>query len=362
MDVRLERLEVIPYSLPFRELYATASGQLTERELILVRIRAEGLEGLGETASLSLRGGPGVARIAREIEGVCWPALRDGGLDPGRIWSALARCRSRGAGPEATAAVDVALHDLAAKAAGVPLWRFLGGVSGDPVKCNATLPAANPATLRGLAERWLAEGFDTFKLKAGLPGDVAQVATVRELVGPEAKIRVDANGAWTVDEATRRLEAIARHDLELAEQPVNGLEELAEVRRRSGVRISADEDIAGTRDARRAYELRSCELANAKLAKVGGIAVTLEIAGLIPTYVSSALEGPVGIAAAAHAVQALPLRGTASEPAHGLATERLFSETVGRGLELVGHSLVLTDEPGLGVALDDAALAARRLR
>jgi L-Ala-D/L-Glu epimerase len=359
--VRLESLEAIPYSLPFRELYATASGQLRERELVLVRVRAEGLEGLGETASLSLRGGPGIAVIAREIERVCWPALRESGLDPGRLWSALARLRARGAGAEAIAAVDIALHDLAAKAAGVPVWRFLGARSGEPVKCNATLPAANPATLRGLAERWLSEGFDTFKLKAGLAGDVAQAATVREVIGPEGSIRVDANGAWTVDEASERLPAIDRHDLELAEQPVNGLEEMAEVRRRTGVRIAADEDIATTRDARRAYELRSCELANAKLAKVGGIAATLEIAGVIPTYMSSALEGPVGIAAAAHTVQALPLRGTASEPAHGLATERLFSESVGSGLERRGDSLVLSEQPGLGVEVDEAALAARRL-
>lgn len=359
--MRLEELEAIPYSLPFRELYSTASGQLRERELLLVRIRGEGLEGLGETASLSLRGGPGIARIAHEVERVCWPALREGGLDPARIWSALAKCRSRGAGAEAIAAVDIALHDLAAKGAGMPLWRFLGASVGDPVKCNATLPAANPATLRGLAERWLAEGFDTFKLKVGLPGDVAQVATVRGLVGPEARIRVDANGAWTVDEAVKRLGAIAKHDLELAEQPVNGLEEMAEVRSRTRVRLSADEDVVTNRDARRAFELRSCELANAKLAKVGGIAATLDIANLIPTYMSSALEGPVGIAAASHTVQALPLRGTASEPAHGLGTERLFSETVGRGLAREGDRLLLAESPGLGVELDEAALAARRL-
>jgi O-succinylbenzoate synthase len=136
---------------------------------------------------------------------------------------------------------------------------------------------------------------------------------------------------------------------------------MAEVRRASRVRIAADEDIVTTRDARRAYELRACELANAKLAKVGGIAATIEISAEIPTYLSSALEGPVGIAAAAHTAQALPLRGTAAEPAHGLATERLFSESIGRGLASEGDLLLLSDEPGLGVVVDDAALAARRL-
>ena len=359
--MRLESLEVVPYSLPFRELYATATGQLRERELVLVRLRGEGLEGLGETASLSLRGGPGVRAIAAEIERVCWPAIAEGGFEPDRIWSAIARCRNRGAGAQAVAAVDIALHDLAGKATGQPVWRLLGADAGNPVKCNATVPAANPAQLRALAERWAEAGFDTFKLKAGLAGDVAQVATVREVVGPQARLRVDANAAWSVGVAIERLGAMARYSLELAEQPVGGLEQMAEVRRASRVRIAADEDIVTKRDARRAYELRACELANVKLAKVGGIAATIEIAAEIPTYLSSALEGPVGIAASAHTVQALPLRGTATEPAHGLATERLFSESIGEGLTSDGDLLLLEEKPGLGVELDDAALAARRL-
>ncbi len=259
------------------------------------------------------------------------------------------------------AAVDIALHDLAGKATGQPVWRLLGAEAGNPVKCNATVPAANPAQLRALAERWAEAGFDTFKLKAGLAGDVAQVATVREVVGPQARLRVDANAAWSVGVAIERLGAMARYSLELAEQPVGGLEQMAEVRRASRVRIAADEDIVTRRDARRAYELRACELANVKLAKVGGIAATIEIAAEIPTYLSSALEGPVGIAASAHTVQALPLRGTATEPAHGLATERLFSESIGEGLTSDGDLLLLEEKPGLGVELDDAALAARRL-
>ncbi len=359
--MRLEALEAIPYSLPFRERYATASGQLGERDLVLVRLRAEGLEGLGESAAMSLRGGPGAREIAAEVEGTCWPALAGADFDPERIWPALARCRSRGASPQALAATDIALHDLAGKAAGVPVWRLLGAGSAGPVKCNATLPAANPATLRAATERWAAEGFDTFKLKAGLPGDVAQVAAVREQLGPEAAIRVDANRAWSVPEALQRLREMSRHSLELAEQPVGGLEQMAQVRRDTGVRLAADESVVSVRDAKRAYELRACELVNAKLAKVGGIAATLEIAAEVPTYLSSALEGPVGIAAAAHVVQALPLRGNAAEPAHGLATERLFAATVGSGTSFDGDRLLLADVPGLGITLDEAALAARRI-
>jgi L-alanine-DL-glutamate epimerase-like enolase superfamily enzyme len=359
--VRLEQLEVVPYSLPFREPYVTARGELRERELLLVRVRGEGLEGLGETAALSLRGGRSLAELARDLDKVCWPALLEGPFDPARIWSAIARCRERGAAATALAALDIALHDLAAKAAGVPVWRLLGADRAEPVRCNATLPAANPTRFRELLERWLTDGFRTFKLKVGLPGDIAQVATARAMLGSDARIRIDANGAWTVDEAADRLRLMARETIELAEEPVGGLAALAELRRRTRIPLAADESIVSPRDAREARELGACSLATVKLAKAGGIGAALEIAGEIPTYLSSALEGPVGIAAAAHAVQALPRSGAAIDLAHGLATERLFSTSVGTGARTDGDRMVLPEAPGLGVELDESALASRRL-
>jgi L-Ala-D/L-Glu epimerase len=355
--MRLEQIEVIPYSLPFREPYTTARGRLHERELVLVRIRADGLEGLGETAALSLRGGAPLAEITRELEARGRQALLERALEPDRIWAALARCRNRGAGPQALAAIDIALHDLAAKAKGEPLWRFLGAESPRPVRCNATLPMANPSELRVLLERWRDDGFSSFKLKVGGAGDAAQVATARAILGGEAWIRVDANGAWSLEQAAERLTALAEHDLELVEEPVSGLGQMAKLAARTPVRLAADESVASAREAREAIELGACQLATVKLAKVGGIAAAREIAAQISIYLSSALEGPVGIAAAAHLAQLLPAGG----PAHGLATERLFSSSIGCGLELSRDRLIVGDEPGLGVELDEEALRARRL-
>jgi o-succinylbenzoate synthase len=352
---------VVPYSLPFREPYVTARGELHERRLILVRIRGEGLEGLGETASLSLRGGPGIEALAAEIRERCWPGLLEGEIDPDRIWSAIARCRNRGASPQAVAAVDIALHDLVGKASGDPVWRLLGAQEAAPVTCNATLPAANPGETRRLAERWAAEGFRTFKLKVGLAGDVTQVATVRQTLGEEIVIRVDANGAWGVDAAADRLAALARHRIELAEQPVGTFEQMVDLRRRVDVRIAADESLVSPFDARRAKDLDACDVAAVKVAKVGGLGRTLEIAETMPSYLSSSLEGPVGITAAAHVATALRYRGGDAGVAHGLATERLFSATVGRGAPAVGDKLELDERPGLGVEIDEDALAARRL-
>jgi O-succinylbenzoate synthase len=195
----------------------------------------------------------------------------------------------------------------------------------------------------------------------GLAGDMAQIATIRSVLGPEVKIRIDANAAWSVSEAIDRLKAMSSHTVELAEEPVAGLEQLAEVRAHTRIPLAADESVPGQRDARRAVELDACSLATVKLAKVGGIAEALEIAAILPVYMSSALEGPVGITAAAHCVQALPSQPAAAGLAHGLATERLFSETVGRGAEASGDTLRLGDEPGLGVEVDLEALESRRL-
>jgi o-succinylbenzoate synthase len=359
--VRLEEIEVIRYSLPFREPYITSRGELHERKLILVRIRGEGVEGLGETASLSLRGGPGIDVIAAEIRERCWPGLLEGDVEPKRIWSAIARCRNRGASAQAVAAVDIALHDLVGQTTGDPVWRLLGAREAGPVTCNATLPAANPAATRTLAEEWAAEGFRTFKLKVGLAGDVTQVATVRQTLGDEIAIRVDANGAWSVDDAADRLEALARHRIELAEQPVGTFEQMVDLRRRVEVRVAADESLVSPFDARRARELGACDVAAVKVAKVGGLGAALEIAETMPSYLSSSLEGPVGITAAAHVVQALGARGGDAGMAHGLATERLFASTVGRGAAVQGDELSLDERPGLGVEIDEDALAARRL-
>ncbi len=358
--MKLDRLELVRFTLPFREPYVTARGELRERELLLLRLHElGGAVGLGEAAPLALRGGPGIAEIEQQLRERCWPLLEGAEVDvsaPG-VSRALEACRGRGASRQALAALDIALHDLAGKLAGQPLWRILGGKQLQPVRCNATLPSANPSQLGKLAERWAGEGFNTFKLKVGVPGDVQQVARVREVVGPSALIRVDANASWRTDVAVERLEAMSAHGLEIAEQPAPDLAELAEVRRRSKVRIAADESVVGPADARRAVELEACDLATVKVAKAGGLLAALDVAAELPVYLSSALDGPVGIAAAAHLAQAIADPGVA----HGLATSALFADRIAsRECTLERDRLSLPEGDGLGVEIDEDRLTARR--
>jgi O-succinylbenzoate synthase len=187
---------------------------------------------------------------------------------------------------------------------------------------------------------------------------------VREAVGPRARIRVDANAAWDVGTAKQTLRAIEPLEIELAEQPVATLEEAALVAASTSIPIAGDESIESRADAEGALAMSACALTGVKLSKVGGPEAAIEIAEVLPTYVSSALDGPVGIAAAAQVAQTLREVAGADGPglAHGLATQRLFSSTIASvECELRDGMLYLPPGPGLGVEIDEAALAAHRI-
>jgi o-succinylbenzoate synthase len=352
--MRLASVEVIPYALPFRQPYVTARGRLERREMALLRLRSDdGLVGLGEAVPLSLRGGTGLADVVAELERL------DGrdGLD-----EATLRSDALGLSAPARCAALTALLDLRGRRAAAE--GSTGPVEGEGVECNATLVAGEPAAVAAEAGRWAADGFTTFKLKLGTGDDLAQVFAVREAVGPRARIRVDANAAWDVETAKRTLRSLEPLEIELAEQPVPTLEESAEVAASTSIPIAGDESVESKADAERARAMNACALTGIKLSKVGGPEAAIEIAEVLPAYVSSALDGPVGIAVAAQVARTLREVAGADRPgpAHGLATQRLFSSTIASvECEIRGGKLYPPAGPGLGVEIDEAALAAHRL-
>lgn len=352
--MRVAEVEVIPYALPFREPYVTARGRLDRREMVLLRLRDEdGFVGLGEAVPLSLRGGAALAQVVDELEALGGRTELDEATlrDDSTALSAPARCAAL------TALLD--LRGRRSASDGEP-----ANAEVIPVECNATLVADKPAAVAADAEAWAAEGFSTFKLKLGAGDDVGQVRAVREAVGSDARIRVDANGAWDVATAKRTLAALEPFQIELAEQPVATLEEMAEIGAATSIPIAGDECIEACEDAERAARLGACDFAGVKLSKVGGPEAAIEIAEVMPSVVSSALDGPVGVAVAAQVAQTLDATAPASSArlAHGLATQRLFASTIASvECKLRDGHLHLPDGPGLGVEIDEAALTAHRL-
>jgi L-alanine-DL-glutamate epimerase-like enolase superfamily enzyme len=350
--MRLASVEVIPCALPFREPYVTARGRLERREMVLLRVRdEEGLVGLGEAVPLSLRGGEGLKRVVEELELLDrLDEVEERELEGPLLRSAPARCAAL------TALFD--LRERRAAAAGKP------ADAPEPVPCNATLIAGRPAAVAEEAIRWQEDGFRTFKLKLGVGDDLAQVTAVREALGPAAQIRIDVNAAWDVATARRVLPQLEPLGIQLAEQPVASIEEAATLSRQISIPLSADESVESAEDAARAVALGAFQLTGVKLSKVGGPPAAIEVAERLPAYLSSALDGPVGIAAAARVAAGLgdgpwPASG---ERAHGLATQRLFAETIASvECELRDGMLHPPPGPGLGVEIDEGALNAHRL-
>ena len=366
--MRIASLEVIPIALPFQETYRTASGAIDARTMVIVRLQtASGITGLGEAVPLSLRGGPGLDQVATELreleallEGADAGIAADGDLAviSGWIDEQLDRARGYGAGPQALCGVDQALHDLSGKIAGLPAWRLFGADEVAPVTCNASIAALDPEAAAGSAAGALELGFETFKVKVGAGDDAGRIAAVRASVGAAPKVRIDANGSWSVAEASERLDELDRlgGGLELAEQPCASLRELGELRERSSVPIVADESVSSLGDGRRMVEGAACDAATLKLAKVGGPRAALRIAEVAPSYLSSALDGPLGISTALHVAQAMPRTGFAAGLAQGLATLGMFSASYAEPDGLFGPRLTPPDAPGLGVEIDEARL------
>lgn len=193
-------------------------------------------------------------------------------------------------------------------------WRAAPAAHRTEVRVNATMPAVAPEDVPGILARF--PGCRTVKVKVADPGqrladDVARVAAVREHLGIEGRIRLDANGAWTVDEAERAIHALASFDLEYVEQPCASVPELAEIRERVGymdIPIAADESVRKASDPLAVARAGAADILVLKAAPLGGIHATLALAAEagLPVVVSSALDTSVGLSMGLHLAAALP--------------------------------------------------------
>jgi o-succinylbenzoate synthase len=205
----------------------------------------------------------------------------------------------------------------------------------DPVRervpVNATVPAVGPE--RAAATVRASSGCRTAKVKVAEPGqslgdELARLEAVRDALGPDGRIRVDANGLWSVEEALARIPLLDRAagGLEYVEQPCAAVEDLAAVRRRTDVPVAADESIRRAADPYRVRDLEAADVAVLKVQPLGGVRACLRIAEDIglPVVVSSALETSIGIAAGVALAAALPELSLAC----GLATVQLLADDV----------------------------------
>lgn len=339
------KLAIQPLEARLKAPVMASHGSLAVRPLVLVALSDDdGLVGYGEAAPLQSYDGVSIDQVMAALRD-CQSVLAR--ADP-RLPAAalLSACRRAAVLPQAVAAIDLALWDLEAHRAGVPVWQLLGAAADEPVEVNATVGVPDRAGAAAAAASARQAGFRCLKVKVGLGDDAGRVAAVRAAAGPSMAIRLDANGAWSVQEALAALRVLEPAGIELCEEPVSGLEATASLAASVPVPIALDESarLPG------ALATRVCDAVCLKVAGCGGITGVIDAARRArevgyDVYLASTYDGPLGIAAALHAAAALrPARPC------GLATLGLFE---GRPdpLPPSGGRIALPSGAGLGQGL-----------
>jgi L-alanine-DL-glutamate epimerase-like enolase superfamily enzyme len=339
------RLEIAPRRLRLRTPLTTAHGTVVERELLDVLILgADGVAGAGEAAPLPSYDGVALDDVRAALED-CRAIVHDAeGLPRATV---LEACRQAAVLPQAIAAIDLALWDLEGRRARAPVWRLLGAhPDPPPVAVNALLGAEDRAGAAREATQAVAAGFACVKAKVGIGDDAGRLAAVRAAVGRDVALRIDANGAWSVEEAVAQLRTLAPCGIECCEEPVHGVEELRRVAEQTQLPIAMDETAVGPG----ALASGATPLVCLKLSRCGGISGLIEAAETVRAaggeiYLASTLDGPLGIAGALHAAAVLrPTRPC------GLATLGAFADLeADRALAVEGGFMRVPGGPGLGV-------------
>ena len=347
------------FAVPFRQPYIASNTRATVKYGLLLFLHSDtGLVGVGEASPVGVGTRSEVEEIARSIRALASELL---GKDPSKPleWHRLPAAEI----PSVVRfGIETALLDLQGKARQCPVATLLGGTA-HPVPVNCLISAETPEKAVSEAKEGLGLGFTSFKLKVGLGTigqDEALVASVREMVGPIARLRIDPNQGWSVSQAIEAIRRLSPYDLEYVEQPVSAKDilGLAKVRRAVSVPIAADESLGSTDDIRKLLAADCADLFIVKAGRLGSlenakVVMRLAASAEKPVVVTSSLESSVGIAASAHLASLL----TFHPFAHGLATGLLLeNDLLSTPLLPSNGVLTIPQGPGLDVAVDVEAL------
>jgi muconate cycloisomerase len=361
----VRRVDAIPVALPLKKPMKMAGITIATADNVLVRIEAEGahgtLVGWGEAASAPTMTGDTQGGLVAAIRHLA-PLIVDAD-----VWSGSALMRRLGAAlmgnTGAHSAVELALLDLAGRAAGLPAIELVGGARRHAVAPMWLLGNATPAEDAAEARARVGEGFRFFKVKVGVKsveGDVASTLAVREALGPELPICADANCGFGRDDARHYLEGTRAARLIFLEQPLgfDDLDGLAALARVSPIPLGADEGIHSLADVV-AHADAGAGGISLKLIKLGGMRAAIE-AGRVATERGLALnvaakiaESGIASAAAINLACAVPSVDWGVSLTHFY----LAHDIVKTPLKIADGLVALPDAPGLGVEVDEDAVA-----
>ncbi|MDR1517577.1 MAG: dipeptide epimerase [Dysgonamonadaceae bacterium] len=306
--LRISHVEIYKCPILLEEPFIISLGTFTHAWNVVVRIHTcEGITGTGECSPFVSINGESMDTCFIVGQYLAQALKGQNPLD-------IATCtrimnRSIYANASIKSAFDMALYDIAALHAGQPLYRILGGKRGKKMQIDNTVSLDSPQKMVQDAKKMARDGFEIIKVKLGdsKEADVERIRCIREALGAEIALRIDANQGWKPDEALGILQALYPYDIAYCEEPIPrwAFMALPDIRRNSPIPIMADESCCDHHDAERLLQLNACDMLNIKLGKSGGIYDALMIIEIavkrgVPVQIGGFLESRLGFTAAAH--------------------------------------------------------------
>ncbi len=346
---RIDTLTLTPFEVPLASPFRIATMTNHSASGVFISITAGGKTGWGECLPFHAINGENQATVMASLRTLA-PAIH--GEDSRDLRILIELCESiLPAQTTAISGIDMALHDLAAQRAGLPLYRFLGGTKRE-LPTDLTIGILPPKEAAAKAKKIIDQGHEAIKIKLGdnPMNDAERVATIRE-VAEDAILRVDANQAYDRLTALHLLESIAELDIQFCEQPVkrNDYQGLAFLHQNSTVPVMADESCFSPSDAFALLSQNCCNLINVKLCKSGGILRAQEIASITQAAFGRCMMGGMaetrlGVTAAAHVASSHSAFHFFDLDAHQGHKE----DVIDGGIQTVRGSVVLPEKAGLG--------------
>jgi L-alanine-DL-glutamate epimerase-like enolase superfamily enzyme len=368
--MKIERVEVFGVAVPLIGEYKNAYRSKSIQKSAIVRITATGgAMGLG-----NIDPSPGYSKETiedslRVLESRLAPLVV--GMDPTNVHRVLEKIEPAISGfLDAKAAIEMACVDLSARVAGMPVHAYLGGAVRDELLFNAWIGILPPGEAAKETLEWKQKGFRSCKIKVGgnIEADRDRVKAVREAVGPEFRIRIDANAGYDADTSIKLARMVAPFGLQLFEQPVpaDDIAGMARVRREAnavGVPIMADESVLDHASLIRIIRMDAADIVKVKIMKQGGF---LNTRRMIATAEAAGIRCVVGhgFGLGINTMAEIMLAATSANVIEGLECVgplKTKDDIVTRKLDISRGSLPLPGGPGLGVTLDDAKLVKYQL-
>ena len=356
----ITKIDIFRFSIPM-EPFTIATGTMAHAQNVFIRVHTNaGFYGVGECSAFPM--------IVGETQGTCLIMAREFaklwiGEDALDIPGRLQQLHNFTAGNTTIkSAFDMALYDIAAKNAGLPLYKFLGGEK-RVVESDITIGIASPGKMAEKSLVFKRSGANILKIKLGKNAveDVERIKQIRTAVGPELKIRIDANQGWGFDDAVYALQATDEYDIEFCEQPMRTWydDRMPQLMQMSPVKIMADESVYNHHDARKQINSGSCHYINIKMAKSGGIFEARKIHDLaaekgVACMMGGMLESRIALSAKLHFVYA-----STNIKFYDMDTCMLghLEDPCVSGVTYDGYKLNIGDEPGIGADADETFLA-----